>query len=67
MNSILPTFPSLNLEYQLLGPCQPNYANHNQESPKSVFDEVILQMAAPKSKVTYESDHIQLKSNPLKA
>ena len=65
MNSLLPTFQSLHLEYQLVGPCQPNYANDNQESPKSVFDEVILQMAAPKSKVTEKSDNILTELNRI--
>ena len=60
MKSLLPTFHSLDLEYQLVGPWQPNYVNHNQESQRSVFDEVILQMAAPKSKVTYYYNKIPI-------
>ena len=67
MNSIIPTFQSLHLEHQLVGPCQPNYASHNQESPNSVFDEVILQMAAPKSKVKHESDNTSIEFNCLKS
>jgi hypothetical protein len=44
-------FPQLNVEYQLVGPYQPNHGEQNNESPNSIFDEVILRMAAPKSKV----------------
>jgi hypothetical protein len=53
MNTMLRNiFPQLNVEYQLVGPYQPNYGEQNNESPNSIFDEVILRMAAPKSKVS---------------
>jgi hypothetical protein len=56
MNSMLKNiFPQINVEYQLVGPYQPNYGENNNESPNSIFDEVILRMAAPKSKVNFHS------------
>lgn len=51
------TFPQilLSLDYQLVGPFQPNYGNldnnNNNDTVTSVFDEAILRMAVPKSKV----------------
>jgi hypothetical protein len=52
MNTMLKNiFPQLDVEYQLVGPYQPNYGERNNESPNSIFDEVLLRMAAPKSKV----------------
>ena len=51
MSSIFPRFPTPMMEYQLAGHCRPNYAEDDNESPHSVFDEIILRMAAPKSKV----------------
>ena len=51
MNSIYLKYPVVSLEYQVAGHFRPNYEEDLHESPNSAFDEVILRMAAPKSKV----------------
>lgn len=51
VGSVLPMFPFPMLEHQLVGHSRPNYEENYNESPNSVFDDVILRMAAPKSKV----------------
>ena len=49
-----PKFPYPILDYQLAGPYQPNNVETEIESQNSIFDEIILRMAAPKSKVAWD-------------
>lgn len=58
-------FPQLHVEYQLVGPYQPNYGEQDNESPNSIFDEIILRMAAPKSKVKLAKVNCQSRSEVL--
>ena len=51
MNNVFPKFPIVSLEYEFAGHVQRDYEEFDNESPKSAFDEFILRMAAPKSKV----------------
>ena len=51
MNNIFPKFPVASLEFEFAGQIQRDYEEFDNEPPKSAFEEFILRMAAPKSKV----------------